>query len=362
MDAIVIACSNSAYEMIAGFSAFGIAGFMKKDPANANLGTFTLGFEVWPAALADLPGAQIWSIIFFLTLFLLGIDSAFSNVEGLVTLIEDSHLIGRRGNRAMYVGAVSLFGILCSLIYSSDIGRQLMDSVDKYTSEFALPFFASVQCFACGYIYRYKDVIKEVGNAAYLISMCSYIYAIIVGVLYANIFPSGNYVGLVLAGLIFFGGIVVAVFISKAPTINPYKLSKPLNRLYFLTLYQIDSLRKDLNVHVSSNGRLEIPLIWGMVVKYITGPITLVLALFSLQGIEVVIAEPINLFGFLVGMLAVVFTVVGILIPPFFELFLPEGEKEICDKLAMIVEPGEIITSDFNIKEKIKPSDLKVDF
>ena len=38
-------------------------------------------FTVFPAALARLPGKQLWSALFFFTLLLLGLDSAFAMVE-----------------------------------------------------------------------------------------------------------------------------------------------------------------------------------------------------------------------------------------------------------------------------------------
>jgi solute carrier family 6 GABA transporter-like protein 1 len=72
------------FEIIAGFSAFGVAGFLRLDPFEDQLGTFTLGFLTYPTALAEIPGAPMyatlilifsWAACFFITLFLLGIDS-----------------------------------------------------------------------------------------------------------------------------------------------------------------------------------------------------------------------------------------------------------------------------------------------
>ena len=48
--------------------------------------TLTLGpglvFEVYPEAIATLPGSQIWSFLFFITLIMLGMDSAVKNNGG----------------------------------------------------------------------------------------------------------------------------------------------------------------------------------------------------------------------------------------------------------------------------------------
>ena len=37
-----------------------------------------LVFEVYPEAIATLPGSQIWSCLFFVTMIMLGMDSAVS--------------------------------------------------------------------------------------------------------------------------------------------------------------------------------------------------------------------------------------------------------------------------------------------
>ena len=37
-----------------------------------------LVFEVYPEAIATLPGSQIWSCLFFITMIMLGMDSAVS--------------------------------------------------------------------------------------------------------------------------------------------------------------------------------------------------------------------------------------------------------------------------------------------
>lgn len=50
----------------------------------------TLAFIAYPSGLANLPGSNIWCILFFLALFLLGIDSAFSMFEAVTVSIMDS--------------------------------------------------------------------------------------------------------------------------------------------------------------------------------------------------------------------------------------------------------------------------------
>ena len=50
-----------------------------------------LVFVAYPQALAKMPGAQLWAVIFFAMLLCLGIDSQFATVEVTVTTIKDAY-------------------------------------------------------------------------------------------------------------------------------------------------------------------------------------------------------------------------------------------------------------------------------
>ena len=44
-----------------------------------------LAFVAYPEALSRLPVPQLWSILFFLMLFILGLDSEFALLENIIT-------------------------------------------------------------------------------------------------------------------------------------------------------------------------------------------------------------------------------------------------------------------------------------
>jgi SNF family Na+-dependent transporter len=55
---------------------------------------FGLAFIVYPAALANLPISPLWSILFFLMLFTLGLDSQFAGMGEFkidIVLLESQH-------------------------------------------------------------------------------------------------------------------------------------------------------------------------------------------------------------------------------------------------------------------------------
>ena len=52
-----------------------------------------LAFIVFSEAVIEMPGSQIWAILFFVMLFSLGLSSMFGNIEGVLTPINDLKLV-----------------------------------------------------------------------------------------------------------------------------------------------------------------------------------------------------------------------------------------------------------------------------
>ena len=48
-----------------------------------------LAFIVFTEALLYMPGAPFWAVLFFIMLLLLGLDSQFAAMEGIITVIRD---------------------------------------------------------------------------------------------------------------------------------------------------------------------------------------------------------------------------------------------------------------------------------
>lgn len=74
-----------------------------------------LVFIVYPEAIAMMAGSVFWSIIFFLMLITLGLDSTFGGLEAMVTALCDEYprAIGRR--RELFVLVLCIGIYLCAL-------------------------------------------------------------------------------------------------------------------------------------------------------------------------------------------------------------------------------------------------------
>ena len=146
-----------------------------------------------------------------------------------------------------------------------------------------------------------------------------------------------------------------AYCISDTPTV--YICGEgAINKIYWLTMYPADQLRKDLNSTIATGGRWEIPIVWSFIMKFITGPITFLLIGFSLTEVNQIFDNVTNLVGFLSGVCIVLFAVFGIIVPRFFDIFLPPGEKHVW-KQQFEVGPGNILEEKQSLMKSLDGKD-----
>merc|ERR1719266_986606 len=111
-DEKVIAFLDVGASLMSGFVVYCILGFLVNETGDEQWyekGGPGLVFGAFPVAIAEFAGANFFSIIFYLTLMLLGIDSAFSIVEAISTVIYDSDLNKFR----MQLSRMQISVILC---------------------------------------------------------------------------------------------------------------------------------------------------------------------------------------------------------------------------------------------------------
>ena len=153
-DGYITAIANSLISLFAGFVVFAVLGYMATstgvaiaDVAAAGPG---LAFVVFPQALALLPGAWFFAALFFITLLSLGIDSAFSLVEGVNTVFADRASKTSQKKIAFYVCSVAA---LIGIIFTTNAGLYLLDIVDHFVTNFTLVLVGLFQCLTVGWVY-----------------------------------------------------------------------------------------------------------------------------------------------------------------------------------------------------------------
>lgn len=118
-DAIITSSVNCLTSFLAGFVIFSVLGYMAhvQNKSIDQVGGDGPGlvFIVYPEAIAMMDGSVFMSIIFFLMLITLGLDSTFGGLEAMITALCDEYprVLGRK--REIFVLVLLICIYLCAL-------------------------------------------------------------------------------------------------------------------------------------------------------------------------------------------------------------------------------------------------------
>lgn len=68
-----------------------------------------LAFIVFTEAITKMPVAPLWSVLFFIMLFCLGLSSMFGNMEGVVVPLQDLNIIPKKWPKELLTGGRGLW-------------------------------------------------------------------------------------------------------------------------------------------------------------------------------------------------------------------------------------------------------------
>jgi NSS family neurotransmitter:Na+ symporter len=165
----VVSFANCATSYFAGFAVFSILGYLAfstgqpvKDVVESGPG---LAFIVYPTAIAMLPGGVVmqsfFGILFFLMLITLGIDSAFSLVEAIVTGIKDSFNFSRKKVSFW----ICLIGFFIGFLYSTRGGLYWLDVVDHWMN-WGLVIVGLLEAILIGWFFNIKAVSQDMDSTS----------------------------------------------------------------------------------------------------------------------------------------------------------------------------------------------------
>lgn len=165
VDAAVVSSLDFLTSIIASCVVFSILGFLSTklgvDIENVAEKGQGLAFVVYPTALAYLPGAWIWAVLFFFMLFFLGLDSEFALLETALTAIYDAYPKLRNHKvkiTALSCGICYLLGLPCT----SKAGAYILDIMDTYGAGFAVLWIAFNECVGFMWIYGVKNFCRDI--------------------------------------------------------------------------------------------------------------------------------------------------------------------------------------------------------
>ncbi|XP_071959385.1 sodium-dependent noradrenaline transporter-like [Antedon mediterranea] len=156
-DAMLTSSINCMTSFLSGFVIFAFLGYMSvkqqrpiEDVATDGPG---LVFEVYPEAISTLPGSTAWSIIFYIMLITLGLDSSFGGFESIATGLIDAFPRRLKNKRKQLVLVMCCVVFLVGLANVSYGGLYVLTLMDSYVAGTSLLF--AVCCEAIGISWFY---------------------------------------------------------------------------------------------------------------------------------------------------------------------------------------------------------------
>ncbi|KAI7544223.1 SNF-domain-containing protein [Hortaea werneckii] len=327
-DAIILVCSNCFFETVAAFAVFGVVGYLDINPSNTErLGSFEIGFLTYPAALVEMPGANFWAVLFFLTLMLLGISSTYPMLDVIATGIMDR--FGHKVSKPYISTGLVISAFLISLMYCTRFGYYLLDGVDRWINNLALVFVVWAEMSLSTTVYRYTDILGQTGKPAYFLWNAGYFGGQILGVAVGHGVSAPAGAGAGFGCFVVFTG--AALLVAKTPDAEApglFNKNAFFKRFWFLAFYSGNQLRRDLNVIVAAGKNWNIPALWGPLLRYISSPILFIVYSFAYPEFWTLRNDPVYVFGFILAHICLVAMVVSVIAPRFFDVFVPVDRRD----------------------------------
>ncbi|KAI1886195.1 hypothetical protein AGOR_G00211490 [Albula goreensis] len=122
-----------------------------------------LAFIVFTEAVINMPGSQVWAVLFFVMLFSLGLSSMFGNLEGVLTPLLDLKMVPTWMPKEIFTGLMCLVSFLIALIFTLGSGNYWLEIFNNYVGSLPLLIIAFFEIISVVYIYgvnRFSEDIK----------------------------------------------------------------------------------------------------------------------------------------------------------------------------------------------------------
>ncbi|KAM5264432.1 sodium-dependent neutral amino acid transporter B(0)AT1 [Ctenodactylus gundi] len=112
-----------------------------------------LAFIVFTEAITKMPVSPLWSVLFFVMLFCLGLSSMFGNMEGVIVPLQDLQVVPKTWPKELVTGLICLIMYLIAFIFTLNSGQYWLSLLDSYAASIPLLIVAFCEMFAVVYVY-----------------------------------------------------------------------------------------------------------------------------------------------------------------------------------------------------------------
>ncbi|KAJ8672809.1 hypothetical protein QAD02_004069 [Eretmocerus hayati] len=165
LDSIFMPIVNSGTSILAGFVVFSVLGYMSHKTqlpvSSVATGGPGLAFVTYPEAITMLPWPQLWSILFFLMIYLLGVDSCFCQLEAIVSSITDEYpKLAKYKHQFMATLVLALF--FGSIIFVTNGGMYILQLLDWYATAITVILVCFVEVVVVGWTYGCRNFVRDI--------------------------------------------------------------------------------------------------------------------------------------------------------------------------------------------------------
>ncbi|KAM9782716.1 sodium- and chloride-dependent transporter XTRP3A [Neosynchiropus ocellatus] len=120
-----------------------------------------LAFIVYSEGIKNMPLPQLWSVLYFFMLLLLGLGSMLGSITAIVTPLRDFKVI-RRIPCELFTGLVCLFFLCLGLGFTTPSGNYWFTMFNDYGANFSLLFVVLFEVIIVSYIYGLKRFERDI--------------------------------------------------------------------------------------------------------------------------------------------------------------------------------------------------------
>lgn len=154
-DALFVSLVNSGTSIFASIVVFSILGYQAQiygtDVHNI-VGGPGLIFIAFASALLEMPIGPLWSILFFIMMLSLGLDSQFAGVESVVQSVMELPYL-KKLHRAIVTAIVCVLFLIASLIFAFGNGEYIFQLIDQFSGSYSLFIVAFFELIAISWFF-----------------------------------------------------------------------------------------------------------------------------------------------------------------------------------------------------------------
>ena len=229
-NALIVAFSNSGFEVFNSIGMFSVLGFMAMTSGIAFNDLVTegtgLAFVVFPQAFNVMEAGSILGPLFFLCILFAGITSAIALLEGICYSISEKFDFSREKSATI----VCIVGGLISIIFTTTSGSYILEIFDAFLNNFALLFAVLLECIIFGWVYDFDELINTLNKDSrihvgklwkivikFILPVC--IFCLWIQGIYSTL-SEEKPVGIVIRTILLIVIIVLPIILSKLPAKN----------------------------------------------------------------------------------------------------------------------------------------------